>query len=418
MFCSECGAKNEKGAMFCSECGFKFEEEKEIKKTTKKVVKEPVSNETKEVSNKKNVNFKTIIVVILILGLAIGYKYMSDITSPSRVANDYVSAVINGDADKIYDFLEIEGDKTFVSKKLFAKAYKESYKNEIENYSILKTEYGKGNLTATVNFNYTTKDSDSEKTGQIKLYKSKEKKLLIFDTWKINELKDSSSLVVKDFKINVLKGSKVVYGGINVTDKYLSKKESTSSVDVYVLPQVFNIKTTIKTTLPNGLEVEKEVVPSTYNNSYTLSFSEKDLTEKQKKAMVKSGKEIINDLYASAINNKKFKDIKSSYERKGLDLDNLEKKYNSFVEDLADNYYKLTKFNVTDMSVYDVYLNSDNELQVEYKVTYDYTVEYKSGDEVKTRDKTSDSAWMTIILGMDKSNYYLINIKTLKTYFY
>lgn len=420
MFCSECGTKNEKGSLFCSECGFKFEEEKETKKVVKKEVKKGKVSETREASNtvKKKSSTKTIIIIILIAVIAGGYKILSDMTSPKEIAKGYVDAVVNNDADRIYDYIEINGDKTFASKKMFKKIYGDNEKTNIENYSITKTEYGKGNLTATVYFNYTVKGSDEEKTGSVKLTKLKEKTYFIFDTWKINDLKDSSSLVTKDYKISAMKGTKIVFGDVEVTNKYLDKKASTDTLDVYVLPQVFTIKTKIKATLPNGLDVEKEVTPSKWYDSYTVSFNEKDLTEKQKDKIASAGKKIINNLYESAIANESFSDIKSSYKHDGVDMKELEKSYNNFVKDLSDDYYKLTKIDVNDATVYSIYLNNEGNLEVQFKVIYDYTVEYKSGDETKTKDRTKNSTWMTLILGSDKDGYYLANIKSLKTYFY
>ena len=92
MFCSECGAKNEKGAMFCSECGFKFEEEKEVKKSSKKEskkVEEVVNNEPIEPTKKSNA--KIIILILLVTVLGVGYKIMSDMTSPSKIADEYIN---------------------------------------------------------------------------------------------------------------------------------------------------------------------------------------------------------------------------------------------------------------------------------------------------------------------------------------
>lgn len=424
MFCSECGAKNEKDALFCSECGFKFEEEKpkkEVKKETKKVVESKEEPKVeKEVSNteKKKSSAKLIFLIILATVIAGGYKILSDMTSPKEVAKGYIDAVVNNDADRIYDYIEIKGDKTFASKKMFKKIYGDNNKTDVENYSVTKTEYGKGNLTATVYFNYTVKGSEEEKTGSVKLTKLKEKTYFIFDTWKINDFKDNSSLVAKDYKISAMKGTKIVFGDVEVTDKYLDKKASTDTLDVYVLPQVFTIKTKIKATLPNGLDVEKEVTPSGYYDSYTVSFNEEDLTEKQKDKIASTSKKILVNLYESAIDGDDFDSIKSTYKHDGVDMSKLEKSYNTFVKDLSGDYYKLTKFDINDISVYSIYLNTEGNLEVQYKVTYDYTVEYKSGDEVKTKDRTNISTWMTLMLGSDKDGYYLTNIKSLNTYFY
>lgn len=412
MFCGECGAKNKKQDRFCAECGAPLvqEEEQEKVTTNANVVKKP----RQPMSKKNKIIIAVIAAVILLLG--IGYKVGSSLTDPKKIADDYIQASIDQDANKLYKYLEIEGDKTFVSKKIFKDLLKTNgtEASSIENYAITGIEYGEGKLTAKVTFTYTMKDSSTERTSSISLTKQKEKKLLFFDSWKITDA-TASSAMMEDYTIKVAKGATVTYAGVKVTDKYLDKDASTSKLDVYVLPQVFKAKTTIKTVLANGLEIEETVTPSSY--AHTVSFDEDSLTEAAKEKITTKAKEALTIIYTNAISKKTFSEFKSSFEHGSLDLTDLEKSYTDFVEELDDYSTTLTSISFTDVSIYDIDIDDDGNLEVKVRANYDYTVTYTSwDDEVKTHND-SDYAYITVVLAYDNGTYYLVDVDNLKEYF-
>lgn len=427
MYCSECGTKNDTDSLFCSECGHKLEkeEEKETKKKTKtkkeeekpskKAPKE--DNELKEPAKKMSKKTKVclIVIILLIALMAVGYKIGSDLTNPKTIAKDYVEAVINNNSNKLYNYLEIEGDKTFVSKKIFKEVMKkETEESKIENYKIKDVTYS--DLNAKVNFVYQVKGSKTEQKGTVELTKQKGKKYLIFDNYKISN-DTYKSIIIKDYTIKVLKGSVVSFANIKLTDKYLNKDKSDSEYDVYVLPQVFKYETKIKVELENGFEVEDKVTPSTYYNTYTIKLDENNLSEATKNELLESGKKILTDLYTDAIAGKKFADIKEKYEHKGLNLNNLETNYNEFVDDLTASSNKLKTISFKNITLYDLELNDDGDFEVEFKVNFDYTVDYETyNNELKTIDKTT-YAYMTLILKYEDSKFYLKDFDDLKTYF-
>ena len=412
MFCGECGAKNKKNDAFCSECGAPLEHEDEKQVVTTNVVKK-----SKQPMSKKN---KIIIGVIaaMVLLLGIGYKIGSDITNPKAVAKNYIQATIDKDGDKLYKYLELDGDKTFVTKKIFKSLLKNSdiESSNVENYKITEVEYGDGKLSAKVKFTYTIKGSSSEKTDTVNLTKQKDKKFLFFDNWKIADM-TAENLTMKDYTIKVAKGATVTYAGVKLTDKYLNKDESTSKLDVYVLPLVFTTETKLKTVLSNGLEIEETVTPSKYYSTHTVSFDEDSLTESAKEKIVNKAKESLNTIYTNAIARKQFNEIKSNFEHEGLDLSDFESSYNEFVSDLEDAYSKLTSINFTDLSIYDLEIDEDGNLEVEVKVNYDYTVSYTNWDDEVETHEDSYYSYMTVVLAYDKDAYYLVNIDDLEDYF-
>lgn len=412
MFCGECGAKNKKTDTFCSECGAPLEQE--VKKetgTTNKTV-----TPRQPMSKKNKIIIAIVAAVVIVLG--IGYKVGDNLTSPRKIAEDYIKATINNDGEKLYKYIEIEGDTTFASKKVFADLMKDTKPtNEIVNYKITDVKYGDGKLSAKVTFKYTTKNSSSEKTDTVNLTKQKDNKYLIFANWKISDL-SADNILVEDFTLKVPKGAKVSFAGINVTEKYLNKDETTSKLDVYKLPKVFAAETTIKVTLANGMEFEKKVTPSSYRDSYTLTFDEDNLSDASKEKLINRSKEVLTTVYTNAIAGKNFDEFKSNFEHKGVDLTKLGASYKEFLEDLQGSSRTLTSIEFTDMSIYDLSLNEDGNIEVEVRASFDYSIKYTSYSGEEKTDEDDDYKYITLTYAYDNNEYYLIDMDDLQYYFY
>ena len=92
----------------------------------------------------------------------------------------------------------------------------------------------------------------------------------------------SSGDIVEDYEIIVPAGTEVTYNGILLTDKYLDQdSDEESTVDTYVLPQVFATETSVTFKLANGMEFTQEISPSTYYTSYRLAIDEDDITDEE-----------------------------------------------------------------------------------------------------------------------------------------
>ena len=411
MFCGECGTKNKKGDAFCKECGAKLEVV-EVKKTkTKNVV-----NNTPKKSMTKSTKIIIGVIALVVVAFVALFVVLGNITNPKNVAKEYIQAVINKDGNRLYSYLNISGDSTFVSKKVFSDYVKEELEDtSITNYKITDVEYSTGKLQATVKFTYTTKNSSSESNGKVSLTKDKSKKYVFFDNWKISD--SINTTVVKDYTLKVTKGSKLTFGGINVDKKYLNSSKSSNEYDVYVLPQVFAYETVVKAVLPSGLEIEEKVTPSSYNSNHTVSFDEDSMTDAAKNKIIEVAKKDITTIYTSAIAKKSFADIKSNFNVSGNDLTKLEQSYNEFVSDLGSESNILTSFTVTDATVYDIDLDSNGYIDVEFKVNYDYTIKYNDYSNNEKTHSDSDYDYMDVKLTYNKGSYYLVDVSELETYF-
>lgn len=414
-FCGECGAKNTKGDSFCAECGSKLVTEEVATTSDHSFLNQQVPNQQPVKPMTKTTKMVIVIALALIAVIVALVVIFNNITNPKAVAKDYIKSLVNQDADKLYGYLEIAGDKTFVSKDVFKKQMKDVLEDtKIINYTITDVNYSDSKLKATVNYKYTLQNSSSEKTDSVVLSKQNDNKLLFFPNWKVSGL---SFDVIQNYTIKVAKGSKLTFGGIKVNSKYLDKKESSSMYDVYNLPQVFSYETVIKAELPNGFEIEQEVTPSSYNSLYTVEMDEDNMTESSKEKLNSLAIAALNKIYGNIVENKSFADIKGSFVHGKLDLTNLESNYNELVTDLSDENNTLTSFNATKASIYDVELNSDGYLEVEFKVNYDYAIKYKSWDDKEETHSDSDYDYMTLKLAYDKGTYYVIGFDDLNTYF-
>lgn len=417
MFCGECGAKLKKNARFCGECGAKVSEasEKQEEKPTKVVHK----TEKKPMSTSKKVLI--IVVLLLIVGGIIGYNVMASKLGPEGVAKSYIEALKTNNAGEIYKSLGLDGDTTFASKEMFQSIFENDENNlsNITNYTISDVIYSDGNLAVTVQFKVTRKDSSEEETVNVNVVKKSDKKFLIFDEWEVT--KDSISVLgvdlVENYQVRVPKNAKVTINDIELEQKYLNADYSDEEEDVYVIPQIFEMTATIKTTLENGLEITDEEEISSYDVAYTAEVSLENLSEDTRNKLKEQMTNDINKMYENIIAKKNWDAVKDSYNYEGADLKDLQEEYNSLYERIVENATNtLTKFNVTDLTVSRVRLNDDGQLEVTAKFDYDYTISYDSNDQTQTKEDDSSNT-TTITYDYKDNSYKIIDISGTVKYF-
>lgn len=411
MYCGECGAKIGKNEAFCGECGAKVIQEESPNESTssqnaqKQVNRQPMSKKKK---------ILLLVCAVLVVGLYLGYNHLSEKYGPKGVAEGYVKALMAKDADKLYDYLNLEGDKTFTSKGKFKEIIKDSDdSSEITNYVIGNVNYSDGNLSAQVGVKYTLKGAQTESTETVHLTKSKKKALGIFATWEISE--DFDSILVKDYKIKVPKNSKVTVDKVTLDKKYLDSKSSSDNWDVYKIPQIFQSSITIKANI-SGFDVEQKVTPSTYYNDYTMELSLKNLSKENVSSLEEQIKTDYNTLYKNLIEKKTWDQVKESYNFKGANLTELEEIYKDLYDDIVDNDYRTLKaFNITSVSVSTLSLTDEGQIRVGFKANYDYTVDYKKYDDsIETKNgKSSSNTTFYYVYSEDAlklvDGYYLVS---------
>lgn len=397
MYCKECGTKNKEEAIFCEECGKKIKEKK-------------TKQERKKVSKKNKLIIEIVVVIIIFLGLS--FTALSYMMSPKKIAERYMEALVNQDINKLYSYLEIDGDKTFITKEIYQELLE---KNKIINYKITDIEYGNNKLTTSVTFVYTEYDSKEEKTMRISLVKQKKKRLLFFDDWKISSSKNNDK-IVENFKIIVPKNAKVTYAGVEVKENYLDKNNSTDRTDIYILKQVFRASTNITVELENGYKIEDEVTPNTYKCTYTASVSLSDITKEEQEKIKNFIQNDLTILYEGAIEDKDF----ASLEHINIEKNNseaIEKKYNTLKENLKKAYNSLTAIEFTNITLSSVKLDEQGNLEFRLKANYQYSIQYLDSSSMEQVKTLTDYTYMNLSYSMKNKTYYIVDADNLEDHF-
>ena len=386
MFCGECGKKNEKGAKFCEECGAKLQND--------------VKGEIKDFGSK---NKKLIILICALVVVIFGiYNFLIGKYGPEAVAKDYFLAVMNADADSIYDYLDIKEGK-FTSKKIFKKVFNVQ-KEDLVNYSVSSFEKSSDGLTATAHINYTLKGKSSSESTDINLVRDKKNKFLIFENWKIS---DRFMETVNDFEITVPKDSIVIIEGVKLDKKY--KTDGTKGTDLYKIPEMFKGKYDVIVTLKNGLTLEDDVNVTSYGSA---SLNNLKLSSSDEKKLEKKLPDVIGKLYQDAIDKKSFEDVKKDYEYDGSDLSKLESSYSYFMKAISAGglkTFKVKKVNINNVK-YD-----DGIIKVTADVDFDYTSSYKILDKEKeSSGNNSDIMYFDFDYSKD---FKLVNISSMAKLF-
>lgn len=403
MFCGECGTKNKKGAQFCENCGKKMKVEKTTTKETVVKEKQPMSKKTKT----------TIAIIsavaVVIIGLCI---FLGTLTSPKNIAEKLFKATTTYDFDTVYGFLDVE-KSDFTTKEMFknimSKEVEGEDKPEVINYTVSNPVLSADQMTATVTITYLLKDSSDSNTFDVKLVKAKDKKWLFFDNWKVVM---NGMDIAKNYEIQVAKSSKVTVEGIEIGEQYLDKDSSTEQMDVYKMPAMFEANYNVKIELPMGITKEDKMrVRDESYYKYRLSVS--DLTEADKSKLTSISKTNLETLYNGVKDQKSFDDIKSSFNYEGADLSKLKNDYETLVKNIGTS---LTSIDFTEVTLSDISIKSDGNIELYLKAKYNYTISYQSGDETKTHD-SNDYDYLYLTYSYINGEYKLVDTSSLNTYF-
>lgn len=402
MFCGECGTKNVKNAKFCEKCGAQIKAEKIV---TEKEVKE------KQPMSKKTKTTLTIggIVAVVIIGIFI---FLNSLASPKNIAEKMFNATADYDFETIYEFLDVEKNE-FTTKEMFknimSKDIDEDDKVQVVNYTVSDPVYSEDKMTSTVTITYLLKDRSESGTYDVKLVKSKDKKWLFFDNWKVVM---NNFDIANNYEIQVAKGSKVTLEGIVLGEQYLDKESSTEQLDVYKMPAMFEANYDLSIELPMGIKKEEKIkVRDEGYYKYRLSVS--DLSDEEKTKLTNISKTNLEVLYNGVKDQKSFDDIKSSFEYDGANLSNLKSDYELLVKNIGKS---LTTIDFTTITLSDISIKSDGNIELYLKANYNYTVSYESGDETKTHD-SSDYDYLYLTYSYVNGEYKLVDTSSLNTYF-
>ena len=415
MFCAKCGTKNEARANFCENCGSKME-----KVVSQKIKKEKNEKEQKNIIEKiKGMSKKTkmisAIIIAVVVVLVAGGIVINSLTNPKKVAEKYFMASIERNVDKLYSFVDVE-ESSFTTEEMFKKLNKVDTETtnipKITNYKIGEPLNAADGLSTTITITYVLEGNSNSQTMDIKLIKSKEKTLGLFDKWKINT---SITKATKGYEINVMKDSELTVEGVKVDKKYINKEKSTSKIDTYVMPAMFTNTYNITVKLPIGIKLEDEILVKE-NDSYTYSLSLKNLSDSEKDNLETKIKTDLQNIYNGAKDKKSFDEIKPSFEHEGVELKDLKDAYEDLVSSISSDI-TLTSIEFTEIELDSISINSKGYLYIDAQASYDFELTYISGDETKTNDSDGKDSTTYLTYDYVDDEFRLIDVSSLNSYY-
>lgn len=334
MKCRKCKTEVNKEDTFCLNCGYRLKSK-----------------------SRKFISIFLIIIAIFLILLGC-YEIIEYKNSPEQEALKYFKTIITNDVDKIYPYID-KYESSFVNKELLKE--KNQKLEYVKNYKVEKIEENNGYTYVYINY-----DMDGINTSSI-IELSKKKKF-IFNTYEIN-----SGKVIKNVIFKVLKDSKITIDDKDIT-KYKSDKDSDEYYDAYVMPYMLSGNYNIKATLPNGIEMDKEV---TLNKEGTYILSKVELDEDTLNMMKDTIRDTLNIMYENAINEKSYEDIKDNFDTDLSTLySNVKRSLNKNIKSINFDNIKITSSTL------------DEEGKLLNQVLADYEFEYEVNDTSKKISRT------------------------------
>ena len=231
---------------------------------------------------------------------------------------------------------------------------------------------------------------------------------MIFDSWTIVDQSPVDIDIVYDYEIYVPEDSTLTFSDIEVDSKYIEESEY-ENMTVYKLPQVFEKDTTIEVELNSGINIEREISPSSYYDQYKLTMSEDDITADDEEKLEESIKEILVSAMKSVGNKEDFDEVDGIFSSK-YDLDDLKYEYQRNVNRFENYGYVLTDFKVDDFSLRSLEFSHSFLYVVEAKIDYSWTGAPNSSYETQKYDKYD---YITFYLSYEDGSYKLVDINRL-----
>jgi len=330
MFCNKCGKEIPENSVVCINCGAPISSD-EI---------EPIEIKPKGIKINKKLIVTIGVIVVLVIGLTVGYSYLKKQASPENFALDYIKCVASNDVGKAYSMLDLPDDVNLSQ---------DCYANIIVNQTpkILAYALSNGTLpSASVSDNFSknatkveTADvvsdnmvinievqedgSPTTKVIQVNLIKSG-KKFFFFDNYKVS----TADMIVKDKYITANMFAKVTLDGLDISN-YIkpSTSDSTSSYLTYIIPYMFVGTHDIIATHPFLRSDEKNVLIDSHGLDIQMGY---DTTSTEFNTMITSkAEELYSKILTAGVTRKDFSTVSDLYHSK--DIDSAKTSYAKFV---------------------------------------------------------------------------------------
>lgn len=386
-FCPNCGTKNANGARFCEKCGIRLEEPERNQKNG-------VRKAPREISMVKKIT----IVEMMILAVMLCFFWIigSSESNPESVAGKYFRAYANQDWEKVYDLSGYSTGK-FLQKEQFVEMMSARDTQEITDFEI--TADGQtSKVQRSFSVQYIT-DGEDVNYEQLRLLKQSEKRMVLFDSWKVV----SDADLAENFSIYVPTGAEVTVDEIALTASDMSESMN-EDVDCYTIT-LFEGTHQLQVSFPWC-----EIYETSFQAYTDHNFSAPDmiLTEEGEAVIQAKLQETLEMFYQAAVEKKDFSEIEDlfldEYKEEGKEI------YDNLVSGLWDSeYYTLNQITFHDFE-YSIYMRGNQSI-ISTEMTYDYDMvyTYTYGEKSENRSHEGDS-YLIADFGYDGETYKLTRV--------
>lgn len=374
MFCENCGKKIPEGAVFCVNCGTKIQLPKKMETNStdftksmpdavqgrqmksegtvqpekgmqpKRVIQQRAAQEGMQAYSGNRVQqtvqrqpkkpmsiFSKIILAEFVIAAVLGILFtmkVKEYVSPEYVAKQYFAAVMSGDGKRAYRMVQVEGDD-FINEEQFQNVVENMSHEKVSNFQIKEKEKNKDSYTHYIEIDYRLKEDTNDYNMLLTLEKSKEKKWMLFDDWKVNV----GNYIVRDISIEAKKGSKITIDGKELSNDQISKQQNEAGNMVYTIPRMFQGEYRVVITNDMYEDIVFEMNIDKEEEQYysrTGTILKKETVEK----VMETAKTDFKTLWESAGEKKSFSEVKMQSITTGNS--EVQNEYENVVSQIAD----------------------------------------------------------------------------------
>ena len=416
--CPKCGFQNEDGALFCEDCGTRLDQApqqpagnpaehppvggqpgpqpgrqagsqgwtggqsgaqtgpKGWTGSTPATGATPVRRPRKPLKKPgKNYIIAALEALLLVIAIVVFCVVGSSRTSPTRVAEQYFRAVLDGDWDRICQLSQLP-DSPFLTEEAFDRCLGEYeiYQRELANLSARQEwddedQGGMGDYVREVEVEFMYKDSPEVYTEDVTLMRGDSRQMFFFQGWKVM---DNMPFLARNFQVEVPTGATLVVDGLVADESMCVEHRETTdlySLDLFVGGHDFTVVT------PLGSQSQSYSVWSDDDYLYAGDLA---MTENLQNQLEGQTKTLLEQLFNAALANSDFSAISGSYTGAALE-EQMPEFYNEVREDFfGSEYRRILKITLSDFEVGDCYAYYDEQgqlrtyLDLEYDTTTDY----------------------------------------------
>lgn len=297
----------------------------------------------------------------LVIAIVVFCVVGSSRTSPTRVAEQYFRAVLNGDWEQICQLADLP-DSPFLTREAFDRCLGEYeiYQRELAKLSAsqerdYEDQGTMGDYVREVEVEFIYKDSPEVYTEDVTLMRGDSRELFFFPGWKVV---DNMPFLAQGFQVEVPTGATLVVDGLVADESMCVEHRETTdlySLDLFVGSHDFTVVT------PLGSQSQTYEV---WNGDDYLYAGDLAMTEDLQNQLEGQTKTLLEQLLNAALSNSDFSAISASYTGDALESQ-MPEYYDEMREDFFGNEnWRVLKITLSDFEVWDCYAYYDEQGQL------------------------------------------------------